>query len=206
MKTKMQSLTAWTCLMLLAMSCTDMGVEPESGSFDMHNFPSQIGDHWTYAVSDNVQKKSTAASVTVSGKMAGMPPVWLWQIDNGDLVETQYCQVLGDTVKMHYWDDDAFTTITYVFPLQAGKQWQGSPQGHNCTVVKVGPTQVPAGSFQSCFQIMERWETDAGHFEVCSWLVPDVGVIRLSLRRTRYSHLFKDVTWELSSYRVNHEG
>ena len=205
MKTKTQSFAVWSCLTLLVVSCTDMGVESEGGNFDLRDFPSQVGDSWTYTVSDNVQKKVEAASMTVVGKMTAMPPVWLWETNNGGLIETQYCQILGDTVKMHYWEDDAFTTITYVFPLQAGKKWQGSPQGHNSTVVKIGPDEVPAGSFQSCFEVMESWETDDGRIDICSWLVPDVGLVRSNYRETQSGQPVKDITWELISYQVNHE-
>ena len=203
MKTSMQLLAAWTCLMLFVVSCTDMGNEPDGKGSEMNSFPSQMGDSWTYSVSDNVQKTNTFASVTVTGKMAGLPPVWLWEVNNGGVIETRYCQILGDTLKMHYWDDEVFTTITYVFPLQAGKKWLGSPSGHNSSVVSIGQVEVPAGSFQSCFQVQETWGTSDDYFEVCSWLVNDVGVVKLTLKRTYFGHLFNDVTWELTSYQVN---
>ena len=205
MKTIIRSVVEWSLLILIAVSCADMGVETKDGDLNQSDFPSHVGDTWTYAISDNVQKKNGAAIVTVVGKMSGTPPVYLWESNTSGVIETRYCQMLNDTLKMHYWEDNAFTTVTYVFPLQAGKQWQGSPQGRTCMVLGVGPDEVPCGKFDSCFEIVERWSTREDDYEIRSWLVPGVGLVRMSYKETESGKTVKDVSWELIDYQVSPE-
>jgi len=77
MKTTVQSVAEWALLALIAVSCADTGVETEGGDFNQSDFPSQVGDTWTYSISDNVQKRTSAATITVVVKMSGNPAVYL---------------------------------------------------------------------------------------------------------------------------------
>ncbi len=205
MKTIIRAVVELSFLTLIAVSCADMGVETEDGGFNQSEFPSHVGDTWAYTISDNVQKRTGAATITVVGKMSGNPPVYLWESNTSGVIETRYCQMLNDTLKMHYREDSVFTALTYVFPLQAGKQWRGSPRGHTCMVLGVGPDEVPSGKFDSCVEIVERWRTNEHDYEIRSWLVPRVGLVRMSYKATEFGKLVKDVSWELISYQVSPE-
>jgi len=72
-------------------------------------------------------------------------------------------------------------------------------------VLKVGPDEVPCGKFDFCFEIVERWFTDEADYEIRSWLVPGIGLVRMSYKETESGKSVKDVSWELIDYQVSPE-
>ena len=106
-------------------------------------------------------------------------------------------------MRIYHQEDQTWINTTYVFPIQAGRRWDGASVGNECTVYKVGPDAVAAGSFESCFQIMESWGAPDDHTDFSSWLVPQVGIVRMNHTETQRGIVLKNVTWELLSYDVS---
>ena len=198
----MLTFTAGFCLVALVASCTDTGIEPQVPNFNLGDFPHEVGTTWTYAVYDNILQKVETVVMTVSGKMSG-ESVWFWDVDYTGVKETAYCHIDGDTMIIYHQEDKSWINTTYVFPMQAGNRWDGATAGSESSVYKVGPEAVHAGSFESCFQIMESWGVNDDHTDFSSWLVPQVGIVRMNHTETQRGIVLKNVTWELLSYHVS---
>ncbi|MBI4674067.1 MAG: hypothetical protein HY741_20680 [Chloroflexi bacterium] len=63
--------------------------------------------------------------------------------------------------------------LKFVFPLEVGATWYQVDTGLSRQVTKVGSVSVPAGQFENCFLLQEKWPGVSYQ----EWFCPKVGIV-----------------------------
>ncbi len=123
-------------------------------------------------------RQDTSAEIPIAGpsdlqnlRPASTSQYWLVRADR---------RLYRQDANLDLSNPDSRDSLELTFPLQAMAQWVWLPaklptdpdtSGVLRQVLTVGKVQVPAGRFDSCFLIKDRWVTDT----VESWFCPGVG-------------------------------
>lgn len=170
--------------------------------FRLSQFPNKIGTSWTYEVYDSIARVLDTVVVHIVGLtvLPNNKVATLWQITSRSGVDTQYVFTSGDTLRMSDDPSALFIRTTYVFPLQEGKGWRGGFPSDTVTVMSRGSVTVPVGRFDNAFELEERWGFLNDYGRVSSWLVPNVGLVRMHVQMMGFS--FGNSVWELTSFAI----
>jgi hypothetical protein len=187
-------------------SCSDLGPETIDLSY-RDQFPLRPGCYWKYAVHEIYNYgPSTVTDYIVTVHTIGIihnPDMDRWGIVQTILgqpgSDTTFAEVIGDTVKIGWYQGGFTVTYVYVFPMFVGQSW---PLYSSRVEVRSNmPIDTKAGRFENGFMLYSTWSNVLGQGEEDLWLVPGVGIV------TRHVNFYfesppYDITEELIEYRI----
>lgn len=205
-------------LMVVISSCSnDEIVTPKIIQDQSQLFPNQIGDQWTYRLSDDIRQVVDTVKVKIVGQ--GLLPngdsakIWTYSYQYG-------LKTYVDTVWVSYIDSIAriydrpssydvtrmpYERLSYVFPLRVGNNWFTSVYyGDTTKILSEETVSVPTGIFTNVFQIAKvrgyvtnSWTKDTIYYK------EHVGLIKLKQNEYSLGPMLGNGLWELISYNVH---
>ena len=172
------------------------------GGMLISQFPNSEGSQWVYMRYDSIAQRRDTVTVQALG-LVTLPSGFvarIWQRRrSGGTTDTQYVAMRDDTLRIFADPADPGYGAKFAFPLTPGKTWAGDFASDTSRVVRIESVQVPAGTFPRGYLVEERWGLLNDNGLVTTWLVPDVGIVKLN-RRATWS--FSNESLELLSYTI----
>jgi len=213
----MKKTTVLAAFLILSLLGCNTTTGPDSGNTTqppdpaiVADFPNRVGNRWIYSYYDSLSHHSDTVTVTIVGQttIPGNIPATIWQREFRSYADTAYVTVShdtsSDTVRIisqrnldGQWDNTKF-----IFPLHVGSGWRGDFVSDTSTVIENRPITVIAGTFVNAFRIKERWGAFNDYGDVSTWLVPEVGAVKIHRNVRRWTEWANEV-WELMSYNVS---
>lgn len=174
-------------------------------AFHASDFPNSRGSVWGYVRFDSVANSTDSVRIHVMddillpGKVAAK--IWTRISFPSVAIDTVYVGRSNDTVRIYRLSTDLWNNTKYVFPLQVGKRWLGDFAGDSSVVTQVGLLTTPAGTFTNGFLVEESWGLLNDYGRVETWLVPNVGIVKLHRKEHGFTG-FVNERWELLFYHI----
>ncbi len=170
------------------VGCDDDTVSSKT-NLDVINFPNAVGSQWTYFVHDSLLEAGDTVDVHITGLATlpgggGQAKIWTCTYRNwtnetgGERIDTEYVQIIGDTIRIHRPRAPEQVTILKTWWL--GRTWT-SGEGHIDTTTLVAENKqinTPFGWFTNALQIERKWSAfEVGNESSTLYFVDDVGLV-----------------------------
>lgn len=165
-------------------------------------FPNTEGSQWVYARYDSVAQHRDAVTVLALGldTLPSNTVARIWQRSYSDgRRDTQYVSVVADTLRILSDPNSLWYGAKLVFPLSLGKRWAGDFVTDSYQVLRIGAVAVPAGQFPVSYLVEEQWGMFNDYGRVRTWLVPNIGIVRMDRWATSSA---MNESWELLRYSI----
>jgi len=167
--------------------------------FSVKDFPLGVGSQWVYLHIDSTwhRQKLQVVVEIVTVKIIGQTqtaegrPAGIWVREFSGKVDTQYVNLVGDTVffmvRFDVYTDTSESfqeqeVARFVFPLTVGNTWKGTYGRDSFSVTRKDSIEVNHDDFRQGF-LIERsiWIPNSGK-DVDYWIVPGVGLVNIEDR------------------------
>ncbi|MBM2845058.1 MAG: hypothetical protein HW407_370 [Bacteroidetes bacterium] len=184
------------------ISLSLFGIPSSQAPFLASDFPNAIGSTWTYAVYDSTIPAVDTLVTTIVGDtvLSSGTSARIWRLRYRSRTETYYVSNARDTVRLHPSPTALWINATYVFPMVLGSSWRGAIASDTNRVAAVGRVATLATTFPKGYLIDEQWGQLNDYGRVFTWLVPQVGIVKLHKREWGFG--WANVTWELLRYTI----
>jgi hypothetical protein len=197
----------------------DCHKDVSSNSFSQY-YPNNIGDTWTYDVTDSTQSSPTNPSppqhytvtITITGTKilvdGNQYAVWQYQYPWGN--DTNFVIIVGDTLKIFSLTysrtitDLNYPRTIFILPFQANDRWNGLLLNLDSSrVVSQSELVVTSNkTFTDCFEIYHHY---IGYNTVLNdsyWFKPNIGMVKIfDFDYNNGPSLYR--TWVLRSYLIH---
>jgi hypothetical protein len=207
MRKVLYSFTALLIIFAILPSCSDDNITAsKKRTLGLKDFPNEIGNGWSYLVTDTINGESRTLgvyisdSVTIYGGSKGL--TWLY-IDSEWVYYTDFIFTFDDSIWF-FRETVGYPYRMLDFPLEIGKNWSYNVQGgiDVCSVLTVEKVNVTAGEFDA-FRVetgVNFLALDPIYFSKL-WIVPGVGIVKMEIA-TGFRIIESYEIWELISYNV----
>lgn len=173
-------------------------------------FPNQIGDSWTYSAYDSSSQTAKTIVQRIIGdtifKNGEKFTIRVYQYPFNSYrgivnlyaktLDTEYVNINGDTVNLN--TKYGFYDRKYLFPLFPGKSWRID---HLSKIEKVETITVPAGTFDSCYDIRTVISSFNYGLIIDDWFKPKVGIVQKYIYEMNFAP--PDIQlWKLENYKL----
>jgi|GEM_PF-4729921 len=173
-----------------------------------NDFPLQVGDSWTYNVTDSI--KNFNDTVTVKIKNVNYLPngiiryLWLYRFTNK--IDSLYLERKIDTLIFVPISSDGFYNgiSKLVLPLKVGNRWGGIGDEAG-SIDSIDTITAPGGIFNNVFQAMQAGICCNDYSLIQYWIQPEVGIVEEinSIFTSVEPNSRKLEKWELLYYSIN---
>lgn len=169
------------------------------------DFPLTVGSRWRYAVYDSLRMAPDTVGVVIASKSTRLDGTasYLWQYSHRTFIDTVYVLVRADTLRFVPGPSSSYLGISeLVLPLKVGSSW--SLLDESAVIEDTESVTVPAGTFASCFRVVQAGVCCNDYSRYQCWIKPQIGIVR------QLNSLFISVdlqgrrleAWQLLSYDV----
>lgn len=149
------------------MGCDDETISSKPNS-TLLDFPNAVGNRWAYYVYDSLRTEGDTVDVHIAGfttlpNGGGQAKIWTYSYRNwtaeggGPRVDTEYVQVIGDTIKIHRPYPPELVTLMRSWWI--GRTWTSGGVYPDTTTVVADDRQIntPFGYFTDLLLIERSW-------------------------------------------------
>jgi len=174
-------------LLLLALSCAKHAdVRNTPGS---EIYPNTIGDSWIYSYTsfDGSKRGTLEVRIAIYQTSPEGPEMQIWIYKYSSVTDTLFKDVTNRFVSEYnfplLYADSMNAYRELGFPLISGKKWAAYPSScaDSLTIFSLSPLTVPAGTFDSTYQVNVRGSECILNYSNTSstWYTPHIGMVKM---------------------------